>query len=108
MLLSVRDYLPDEARGRGEVWTYGTRRSGDDRYVVFQKRDWEGDSYDVAMYFVREAREGTPSSVITGRSRYYAIEVKDVAELVASAGLVGVQRHDKLLHQPVLTASKPE
>lgn len=101
-LIGIRDYRPDEERSEDQVWTYGTRHEGEDRYVVFQTRDWNGDSYEAGMYFVREARGGQSAAVISGHSMLHAIEVDVLAGLMQEARFGNVRRDDKLLHPPVL------
>src|SRR5262249_36958928 len=54
-ILGVRDYLAEE-RSSPRLVPYGFRSDRGDRYFVFQTRDWDGDFYDVAMYFVRAVR----------------------------------------------------
>ncbi len=106
-LVGIRNYLPDEVRGVGQIWPYGTRTEGSDRWVVFQTRDWQGSSYDVGMYFVREMTPASPALVISGLSRYHAITVDDTMALMAQSGFVDVVRDDTLLHQPLIIARKP-
>jgi hypothetical protein len=77
-IVSLREYLEDEDRSSPQMWSYGFRYDGGDRYFVFQTRDWNGNAYDVAMYFVREVKQGTPASVIAGLSRYYAITIEPI------------------------------
>ncbi|WP_250126285.1 class I SAM-dependent methyltransferase [Chroococcidiopsis sp. CCMEE 29] len=101
-IVSLRDYRADEDRSSPQMWSYGFRDDGSDRYVVFQTRDWSNDTYDVAMYFVREARNGSPASVTAGSSRYYAITVDRLMLLFEEVGFTEVQRLDGILHQPIV------
>lgn len=105
VLIGVRDYRPDEERSKGQVFSYGTRECGDDRYVVFQTRDWEGDSYDVGMYFVREAADGVPAEVIAGKSRYHAISVGRLLSMLTEVGFEDVQRYDDVTHNVLLSGT---
>jgi hypothetical protein len=52
-ILDLRDYVAQE-RPSPQLVPYGFRLDGGDRYFVVQTRDWDGDFYDVAMYFIRE------------------------------------------------------
>ncbi|KAM3090883.1 class I SAM-dependent methyltransferase [Phormidesmis sp. 146-35] len=105
-IVSLRDYRADEDRSSPQMWEYGFRYDGSDRYFVFQTRDWSGDAYDVAMYFVREIREGVPARVTAGLSRYYAITVDRLMALFREVGFTDVQRLDGILHQPIVVGRR--
>src|SRR5262245_61117023 len=106
-ILGVRDYSR-EGRASPEPVPYGFRSDGDDRYFVVQTRDWDGDFYDVAMYFIREARGSKPAAVIAGSSRYYAVPVDRLVSLLEESSFIDIQRFDGVLyqHQPVLVARR--
>ena len=53
LILTVRDYDREE-RGRGLVKPYGTRDVEGKRYLLWQVWDFEGDGYDLSMYFVED------------------------------------------------------
>lgn len=40
VVVSLRDYRADEDRSSPQMWSYGFRYDGSDRYFVFQTRDW--------------------------------------------------------------------
>ena len=103
LLLTIRDYAATEV-DKSEFHSYGIRCHAGQRYVVFQTRQYDGDYYDVALYFVRES---DPPIVHVGRSRYYAIKHDRVSELMQEAGFVDVARCDEAYYHPVLTASRP-
>jgi SAM-dependent methyltransferase len=105
-VVSLRDYREDEDRSSPQVWTYGFRYDGSDRYFVFQTRDWSHDAYDVAMYFVREVRAGILASVTAGLSHYYAITVDRLMFLFREVGFTDVQRLDGILHQPIVAGRR--
>lgn len=105
-LLGVRDYKPDEDRGTGQVFPYGAREFDDERFVIFQTRDWEGDQYEVGMYFVREMTDDKPAAVIAGKSRYFAIATTDLMQALEAEGFIEVQRHDRLTHNVLISARK--
>jgi alkanesulfonate monooxygenase SsuD/methylene tetrahydromethanopterin reductase-like flavin-dependent oxidoreductase (luciferase family) len=71
-----------------------------------QTRDWSDDAYDVGMYFVREAKAGTPASVTAGLSRYYAITIDRLIFLFREVGFTDVQRLDGVLHQPIIVGRR--
>jgi glycine/sarcosine N-methyltransferase len=105
-IVNLRDYREDEDRSSPQMWSYGFRYDGSDRYFVFQTRDWSNDAYDVAMYFVRELRTGIPGSVTAGLSRYYAITVDRLMSLFGEVGFTDVQRLDEILHQPIVVGRR--
>jgi glycine/sarcosine N-methyltransferase len=106
-ILGVRDYVTEE-RSSPRLVPYGFRSDGDDRYFVVQTRDWDGDFYDVAMYFIREARGSKPATVIAGSSRYYAVPIDRLVALLEESSFIEIQRLDGVLyqHQPVLVARR--
>lgn len=105
-VVNLRDYREDEDRSSPQVWTYGFRYDGSDRYFVFQTRDWSNNAYDVAMYFVREVRTDISTSVTAGLSRYYAITVDRLMSLFGEVGFTDVQRLDGVLHQPIVVGRR--
>lgn len=105
-IVSLRDYRADEDRSSPQMWSYGFRYDDSDRYFVFQTRDWSHNSYDIAMYFVREMRNGIPASVTAGLSRYYAITVDRLMFLFREVGFTDVQRLDGILHQPIVVGRR--
>jgi glycine/sarcosine N-methyltransferase len=72
-----------------------------------QTRDWDGDSYRVAMYFVREAEGDRAAQVTAGVSTYHAIGVQRVMSIFTDAGLSEVHRIDGVLHQPIVVGRRP-
>ena len=104
-ILGVRDYLT-EGRSSPQLVPYGFRSDGDERYFVIQTRDWDGDFYDVGMYFIREGRGSTPAMVTAGSSRYYAIPIDRLVSLLHENSFIDIQRLDGALYQPVLVARR--
>jgi len=105
-VVTVRDYLPDEDRLSPQLWPYGFRTDGDSRYFVVQTRDWDGDVYDVAMYFIREARGEQPAKVVAGSSRYRAVTTDRLQSLFREAGFDETHRLDGSFFQPVVLARR--
>jgi len=105
-ILGVRDYSRED-RSSPRLMPYGFRSDGGDRYFVVQTRDWNGDLYDVAMYFVREARGSKPAMVIAGSSRYYAVPVDRLVSLLEESSFIEIQRLDGVMYnQAVLVARR--
>jgi len=104
-LITVRDYDREE-RGKGIVKPHGARDVGDMRYVVFQVWDFDGDHYDLTMYFVEENRSSNSVQTHAMRSRYYAISPNKLLTLMEEAGFASVKRLDDGFYQPVLIGTK--
>jgi SAM-dependent methyltransferase len=104
-ILGVRDYST-ETKASPEVLPYGFRSDGDDRYFVVQTRDWDGDFYDVAMYFIREPRGSKPAAVVAGSSRYYAVSIDRLVSLLEESSFIEIQRLDAVMHRPVLVGRR--
>jgi SAM-dependent methyltransferase len=99
LVISVRDYAT-VARRASQVLPYGVRREGDRRALAVQVWEWDGDRYDVRLY-ITEDRDGTCTTHVH-RSRYYAIPIHRLLELMGEAGFVTTHRRDGVLFQPVL------
>jgi hypothetical protein len=95
-----------EERSSPQLVPYGFRSDRGDRYFVVQTRDWDGDFYDVAMYFIREARGSKPAAVTAGSSRYYAVPIDRLVSLLEECTFIEIQRLDGVLYQPVLVARR--
>lgn len=102
-VLTVRDYDAED-RAAAEMIPFGIRRSNSGRILVFQTREYHGEQYDLAMYFIEE--QGDRREVIVGHSRYYAISIDRLLELMEEAGFVNVRRIDGVFFQPVLVGSR--
>jgi SAM-dependent methyltransferase len=103
-VITVRDYARED-RTTPQLRPFGVRPIPDGQCVVFQVWHFDGDHYDVAMYFVRERANREPE-VTVSRSRYYAVDTNKLAVLMGEAGFVDVKRIDERYFQPVLLARK--
>lgn len=104
VLISVRDYDPAECTGT-RVVPYGVRTDDDRRYVVFQLWEFHGPIYDLSMYFV-EDRGGPECVAHVMRSKYYAVPVTRVVQLMTEAGFRAVRRIDDRFFQPLVVGFK--
>ncbi len=104
-LITVRDYARED-RGTGIVKLYGTRDSPDGRYLIFQVWDFEGELYDLSMFFVHD-RPDRKAETRVMRARYYAVSTDRLLELFKAAGFIATRRLDGAFFQPVLIATKP-
>lgn len=104
-LLTIRDY-DNEPRGVGIVKPYGIREEAGKRYLIFQVWDFEGELYELAMYFIEEERQSSMANAHVMRSRYYAISPNRLMQLMEDAGYVAVTRLDDQFYQPVLIGTR--
>ncbi len=103
-LVSVRDYGPAESK-ETKVIPYGVRTDGDRQFLVFQVWEYHGSIYDLSMYFI-EDRGGSECISHVMRSKYYAVPVARLVELMSEAGFQGVCRIDGRFFQPLVAGSK--
>jgi hypothetical protein len=103
MVISVRDYASIE-RKNPDVRPYGLRRDGDRRFLAVQVWEWHGDQYDLRMYLTTESDGTCETRVLV--TRYYAVTIERLMQLMSAAGFVDVQRRDDVLFQPVLVGRR--
>lgn len=104
-LITIRDYA-QEKQGKGILKPYGVRVEGNYRYVIFQIWDFEGDVYDLTMFFVKEDLDSKRVTTETMHSRYYAISTTKLMELMQDAGFQRVTKVNGY-YQPVLLGTTP-
>lgn len=104
-VITVRDYDQIE-RGKDIVKLYGIRTRDDIRYLIWQVWDFEGDHYDLSMYFVEDDGDNSEAKTHIMRSRYYAISTNKLLQLMGEAGFVDLARLDNVFFQPVLVGQK--
>jgi SAM-dependent methyltransferase len=103
-LFSVRDYAVIE-RKSPDVRPYGMRYIDGDRFLAVQVWEWDGDQYDLRLYLTREFADGSCETKVLC-SRYYAVSIARLSELLREAGFVDVLRKDHVLHQPILVGRR--
>lgn len=101
---SVRDYA-GIARKTPDVRPHGLRFDGGSRFLAVQVWEWDGDRYDLRMYLTEESPDGACSTRVLV-TRYYAVTIDRLMELMAQAGFVAVERLDDVLFQPVILGRK--
>lgn len=104
MVISVRDYASIE-RKNPDVRPYGLRREGDRRFLAVQVWEWDADLYDLRMYLTIDFN-GT-CETRTLMTRYYAVTIERLTQLMSTSGFVDVQRRDDVLFQPLLAGRRP-
>lgn len=104
-LYSVRDYA-NIPRINADVRPYGLRQKDGNRFLAVQTWDWEGDQYELRLYLTEESVNGQCRTRVL-RSRYYAITLSHLAELMQAAGFVDIEQRTGLLFQPLIWGRKP-
>lgn len=103
-IVSVRDYASMELGGT-QVIPYGVRHEGATRHLVFQVWEFHGSIYDLHMYFV-EDRGASECRTRVMRTKYYAVSIETLIELMVRAGFVNVRRLDGRFFQPLLVGER--
>lgn len=104
-VISVRDYAVEDVSGSGNIKMYGTRQVDGITYIVFQKWDVDGAFYDLTMYFVEDDGSAACQTRVM-RSRYYAIGVPRLCELMGEAGFESVTRVDGRFFEPLIVGTR--
>jgi SAM-dependent methyltransferase len=105
-VFSVRDYAALERRSP-DVRPYGARVEDGRRFLAVQVWEWDGDRYDLRMYLTTESPAGQCETRVL-RSRYYAVTIARLLELMTQAGFAAVERRDGVLLQPVLIGRRAQ
>lgn len=102
LLISARDYAAVERRSPDHR-PYGSRSIGDTVYTAEQVWRWEGDQYDLTLRLTEERSSAVPV-VREFHSRYYAVTLSRLEQLLREAGFGVVERRDEHYFQPLLVA----
>jgi len=102
-LISMRDYGPPPPAGTVEALPYGERVWAGRRYRVRQVWTWQDRHYDLTLEFIAVDSPDAPTLLT---SRYFAIPVAEVAELMRAVGFERVHRLDDRFFQPVLVGTR--
>jgi hypothetical protein len=103
-LITVRDYAAEE-RGTNLVKPYGIRID-DGKRLLSQVWDFDGEHYDLSFFVTEEHLASGEVKTHVMRSRYYAISISRILELMQQAGFLNVRRIDGMFYQPVLLGTK--
>jgi SAM-dependent methyltransferase len=100
LIVSVRDYATIERRSP-DVRPYASHTEGGHRYTAEQEWVWDGDRYDLTLRLTAEA-PGEPPHRQLFRTRYYAVTIARLLELMGAAGFARVERRDGAFFQPLV------
>ncbi len=103
---SVRDYDTVQ-RGVAATHVYGERRRGDGVLRLRQEWSWEGlTHYQVAFIVEKDAPAG-PITVLRTATRYYAVRIPRLLEMMTKGGFADCRRCDDAFYQPILIGRAP-
>ena len=105
LALSVRDYAAIERR-TPDLHSYGSRTVGDSTYAAEQIWQWDGDQYDLTLR-LSEHRGANQPVIHEFHSRYYAVTLATLEQLLREAGFDTIARRDEYFFQPLLIAINP-
>jgi SAM-dependent methyltransferase len=103
-LVSVRDYEKEDLTN-GRVIPYGLRVEDGVRYLIFQVWEFDGQIYEISMYFVQDDGDSEPRTHVM-RTQYYAIGAGKLMDLMSKAGFEDVQKLDDAYFQPVIVGTR--
>jgi SAM-dependent methyltransferase len=103
-IVSARDYAAMELGGTRMV-PFGVKHEGDVRYSVFQVWEFHGAIYDLHMYVVEDRGAADCRSHVM-RTKYYAVSIERLQELMVEAGYANVRRLDERFFQPLLVGER--
>jgi len=100
-ICSVRDY-DAVTRGVAAIHSYGERRRGGEVFRLRQEWTWEDQThYQVAFVVEKEGPTG-PQPMLTASTRYYALSIARLLELMTEGGFTDCRRLDGVIYQPIL------
>jgi hypothetical protein len=86
----------------------GVRIERGKRYLIFQVWDFDGEQYDLTFFLIEEDLSASKVRTHVMRSRYYAISITRLLELMQQAGFRNVRRLDHVFDQLVLVGTRVE
>jgi SAM-dependent methyltransferase len=103
LLCSVRDYDQVE-RGVPATFAYGERRRGGEVLRPRQEWTWEGRTHYRIAFIIERDGPGGPSTSLRVATRYYAVSIPRLLELMGRVGFLDCRRLDETIYQPILIA----
>jgi len=103
-IITIRDYDKEKREGV-QIKPYGVRVVDDTKYVIFQTWEFEGNIYNLSMYFIRDCGQQEVKTKVF-RSKYYAVSISKIIELMEMAGFSSVKQVQSEFYQPVIIGTK--
>jgi 2-polyprenyl-3-methyl-5-hydroxy-6-metoxy-1,4-benzoquinol methylase len=103
LLVSIRDYASIERR-TPDRHAYETRTIEDCTYSAEQMWEWEGEQYALTLRLSERCPARAPI-IHEFRTRYYAVPIATLTELLLAVGFTSVVRRDEHFFQPLLVAA---
>jgi ubiquinone/menaquinone biosynthesis C-methylase UbiE len=103
-VVTMRDYGTPPPAGTRQRKPYGTRSVDGRTYEVRQTWTWNGPHYNLLFEIVDET---TGKVVLATETKYFAIAVFRVLELMVEVGFTNVRRVDEGFYQPIGVGTRP-
>jgi SAM-dependent methyltransferase len=103
-IITVRDYETEDL-SKQQIKPYGIRQEGPVRWLIWQVWDPRESIYDVTMYFVEDRGQPRCTTRVM-RSKYYAIRIPRLMELMTEAAFADVRRLDGRFFQPMIIGTR--
>jgi len=103
-IITLRDYEKENRTGV-QVKPYGVRIVDNIKYILFQTWEFEGDIYNLSMYFICDRGVKQPETKVF-RSKYYAVSTSKIIELMKIAGFSSVRKVECEFYQPVIIGTR--
>ncbi|HTT07846.1 MAG TPA: class I SAM-dependent methyltransferase [Gammaproteobacteria bacterium] len=100
-LLSVRDY-DTVPRGVTTMHPYGEHRRGNEVFRLRQEWTWEGSMHYQIAFIVEKLGSNGPETLMRTVTRYYALSIQRLLELMTGVGFTGCRRLDETIYQPIV------
>lgn len=104
-LISVRDYDKEDPISP-QIRPYPLKIEGKSKFMLFQVWEFDGPIYDVSLYVVKDDGISSPQTKVM-RTKYYAVGVGRLMDLLSQAGFSRVARIDDLYFQPTVVGTRP-
>jgi len=103
-IISVRDYAVEDLT-KQQVRPYGVRNDNGTRWSAYQVWEPHGEIINVTMYFVADDGSDNCNTKVF-RTKYYAVSIDRIIELMTKAGYLDVRRIDNHYFQPLIVGTK--
>jgi len=103
-IITLRDYEKENRDGI-QVKPYGVKIVDDMKYIIFQTWEFIDDIYNLSMYFVCDNGQQEAKTKVF-HSKYYAISISKLIELMEIAGFSSVKKIECEFYQPVIIGTR--